>query len=344
MDQFSPQRRAWIQTWGQHNVNTELSNVLKSGHAWDSVDPNQSTPIEAAGLLFVKLMQVTNRATSKIFDVEWSLRVGNVERTSYPTRSYKDNTGNTATMNEIFLFDVNEPFQLEMTVTGNPVPTKFGTMAGFSSHLQTLGQLDLSFCLETMDKSVRTYKLRRPIPEDSSKAFKSDCEVVVMIGLHVLEEPIEDRSWETEVLYQGFLTFMTRGGRMTSWKRYWAVLEGRTLKLYDAEYQLKRDVVGVVPLAYVQGVEPPDYDKVDVVANAFSILVDPNGVDMAEEALDQYQGNMGRRGEIQRAKMARRASQSLSRHSFESSMPPSPLDSEEGGSSTTGMIDARFVW
>lgn len=35
-----------------------------------------------------------------------------------------------------------------------------------------------------------------------------------MIVLHVLEEPVEDRSWETEALYQGFLTVMARGGRV----------------------------------------------------------------------------------------------------------------------------------
>jgi hypothetical protein len=48
-------------------------------------------------------MQVTNRATSKLFDIECNLRIGNVERTSHPARSFKDNPGNTATMNEVFL-------------------------------------------------------------------------------------------------------------------------------------------------------------------------------------------------------------------------------------------------
>ena len=122
-------------------------------------------------------------------------------------------------LTDVFYFcssDVNEPFQLEMTVTGNPVPTKFGTMAGLTNgQTINLGQLNMSFCLEPMGKSVRTYKLGQPASEDSGNcSVKSDCEVVVMIGLHILEEPIEDRSWETEALYQGFLTLMTRGGRM----------------------------------------------------------------------------------------------------------------------------------
>lgn len=97
-------------------------------------------------------------------------------------------------------------------MTGNPVPTKFGTMAGFSN-TQTvqLGHLDLNFCLEPMERSVRTYKLHRPAGDDKGK---TDCEVVIMVGLHVLEEPVEDRSWETEALYQGFLTVMARGGRV----------------------------------------------------------------------------------------------------------------------------------
>ncbi|KAF9112635.1 hypothetical protein BGX27_003023 [Mortierella sp. AM989] len=386
LEHFSPQRKAWIQNWSL-NSNAQLNNVLKSGQAWDTVDETHFTnqnlvnsaynnPNEATGLLFVKLMQVTNKATTKIFDVEWSLRVGNVERTSYPARSFKDNPGNTATMNEVFLFDVHEPFQLEMTVTGNPVPTKFGTMAGFSTSQTTvLGQLDLSFCLENMDKSVRTYKLQRSAEDSSKSNVKSDCEVVFMIGLHVLEEPIEDRTWETATLYQGFLTVMTRGGRMASWKRYWAVLEGRAIKLYDAEYQQKRSVLGVIPFAHISRVQPPDYEKVDVGSNGFSMVIDPHGVDVKsqsnnvdpseldycvyaftdsshlhevwnahlDEALDQYQESMTRRHDLQKAKMARRATQILSRHSFESSIPPSPLETMEE-SYKSELVDLKYVW
>ncbi|KAG0003016.1 hypothetical protein BGZ80_005479 [Entomortierella chlamydospora] len=69
-------------------------------------------------------------------------------------------------MNEVFLFDVHEPFQLEMTIRGKPVPKKFGTMAGFSnSQTAVHGQLDLSFCPESMEKSVRTYKLHRSVED-----------------------------------------------------------------------------------------------------------------------------------------------------------------------------------
>lgn len=103
-----------------------------------------------------------------------------------------------------------------MSLTGHPVATKLGTMVGFSnSQAVHLGQLQLAFCLETMDRTIRTYKLRpSSICADNNKGTTSYCEVVVMIGLHVLEEPLEDRSWETAVRYQRFLTFMTRGARI----------------------------------------------------------------------------------------------------------------------------------
>ncbi|KAG9068802.1 hypothetical protein KI688_011088 [Linnemannia hyalina] len=408
LDQFSPQRRGWLRNClspsgiaaAEEAMATATavlnSDVLKSETAWDTVEGYHlrqqhqlakqaacNIPNEATGLLFVKLLQVTNKATSKLFDVEWSLRIGDVERTSYPARSFKDNPGNTATMNEVFLFDVNEPFRLEMTVTGNPVPTKFGTMAGFSNtQTAQLGNLDLNFCLDPMERSVRTYKLCRPTGDDSHKG-KTDCEVVVMIGLHVLEEPVEDRTWETEALYQGFLTVMARGGRVASWKRYWAVLEGRALKLYDAEYQLKRDVIAVISLAHVSRVQLPDYEKVDVGANGFSMAINPFGVDFKstsssidpseldycvyaftdsshfhevwlahlEETIEQYQENMNKRNEMAVARMNRRALQSLSRHSFEtsgSSAPATPsgdaLEGEGGEAAREELIDIKFVW
>ncbi|KAF9105502.1 hypothetical protein BGX29_012078 [Mortierella sp. GBA35] len=353
------------------------ANVLKSESAWDTVEGHLVKPAyvntnEPTGLLFVKLMQVTNRAISKLFDVEWSLRIGNMERTSYATRSFKDNPGNTGTMDEVFLFDVNEPFQLEMSVT-------VWDDGWILQHpYSTTRNLDLNFCLDPMEKSVRTYKLKQPVGDDAKG--KTDCEVVIMIGLHVLEEPVEDRSWEIETLYQGFLTVMARGGRVASWKRYWAVLEGRALKLYDAEYQLKRDVIAVIPLTHISRVQLPDYEKVDVGSNGFSMVVHPQGVDLKvmtssvvdrseldyciyaftdsshfhevwlahlEEAIERYQENMRRRKELQPAKMSLRATRSLSRHSFEtsSSAPVTsldPADDDDGNGGSPKVILDHF--
>lgn len=123
--------------------------------------------------------------------------------------------------------DVNEPFQLEIDVTGIPVATKFGTIAGFANTQQVhFGQLLLPLGLQSMEKSVRTYKLQRSIPvtegsqPNSAASIKAlakekvDCEIVIMIGVHVLEEPLEDRSWETQTHFEGNLTVMTRGSRM----------------------------------------------------------------------------------------------------------------------------------
>ncbi|KAF9434902.1 hypothetical protein BGZ76_007227 [Entomortierella beljakovae] len=369
LDQFSPERYTWVRDCLNQNngksqstlPSSQLSNVLKSETAWDTVDGTYEAEVspalnfaktgynnlnEATGLVLVKLMQITNRATSKVFDIECSLRIGNVERTSHPTRSFKDNPGNTATMNEVFLFDVDKPFQLELDVTGTPVATKFGTMAGFSN-TQTvhLGQLVLPLGLQSMEKSVRTYKLQRLSYSDGTQPSgmkiqskeKADCEIILMIGVHVLEEPIENRSWETEVLYQSDLTVMTRGSRMGSWKRYFAVLEGSNLKLYDAENQTKRDPIAVIPLAYILDVQRPDYDKVDVSSNGLSLDISPSGINMSnsaefdlvdmdykihaftdstylhecwttnlEVALDQYRENMTKRNEVLVAKKDRR--------------------------------------
>ncbi|KAF9201456.1 hypothetical protein BGZ59_002694 [Podila verticillata] len=347
LDKLSPQRLAWVRNF---------------------LDTTPSTH---------NTIQVTNKASNKIFDIEWNLRVGNVDKTSHSVRSFKDNPGNTATMNEVFMFDVNEPFQLDMSLTGYPVATKLGTMAGFSnSQAVHLGQLQLSFCLETTDRTIRTYKLRPSAANDNDKSTKCDCEVVVMIGLHVLEEPVEDRTWEKASRYEGFLTFMTRGARMSSWKRYWAVLEGRAIKLYDAEYRMKRGVVAVIPLAHLTGVHPPDLEKVNVGANGFSLAIAAQGVDMTsngefsdianmdyclysftdslqmrdvwtthlQEALNSFQVYMTQRRKVQQRNLSRRAVQSLSRHSFESSVPPSPLEGGDGEDPISDLVELKFVW
>lgn len=61
-------------------------------------------------------------------------------------------------------------------------------------------------------------------------------------------------------------------------------MEGNAFKLYDAEYQLKRDPVATISLAHIQGVQPPDYDKVDVGANGFSIVLSQQAVDLSQKA------------------------------------------------------------
>ncbi|KAI9232380.1 MAG: hypothetical protein BYD32DRAFT_475543 [Podila humilis] len=392
LDKLSPQRLAWVRNFLDTTPSTHNSNISRSEPAWDIVDVSPagkvhhttssrkqgiSDTLESTGLFIVKTIQVTNKASNKIFDIEWNLRVGNVDKTSHSVRSFKDNPGNTATMNEVFMFDVNEPFQLDMSLTGYPVATKLGTMAGFSnSQAVHLGQLQLSFCLETTDRTIRTYKLRPSAANDNDKSTKCDCEVVVMIGLHVLEEPVEDRTWEKASRYEGFLTFMTRGARMSSWKRYWAVLEGRAIKLYDAEYRMKRGVVAVIPLAHLTGVHPPDLEKVNVGANGFSLAIAAQGVDMTsngefsdianmdyclysftdslqmrdvwtthlQEALNSFQVYMTQRRKVQQRNLSRRAVQSLSRHSFESSVPPSPFEGGDGEDPISDLVELKFVW
>ncbi|KAF9917613.1 hypothetical protein BX616_000448 [Lobosporangium transversale] len=353
IDQFSPDRQVWVRDCLNQGNNkrsastqqlrlSQFNNVLKSGRAWDTMEGHlihsrddlitsrlsfaktgYNNLNEATGLVLVKLMQVSNRASSKIHDIECILRIGSVERMSHPSRSFKDSPGNTATMNEVFLFDVDKPFQLELEVKGTPVATKFGTMAGFSS-TQTvhLGRLTLSLPLESMEKSIRTYKLQRVVSTEGSQPTgikvhykeKADYEIVIMIGVHVLQEPIEDRRWETDCLYEGDLTVMTRGSRMG-----------------------KRDPIAVIRLAHILDVQPPDYDKVDVSSNCFSLIIASDGVNMSnasefdltdmdyklyaftdsaflydewivrfEGALDQYRENIQRRNEVMSAKRDRR--------------------------------------
>ncbi|KAF9155562.1 hypothetical protein BG015_009435 [Linnemannia schmuckeri] len=341
LDQFSPERQNWVRECPNQSLLIGIGNallgrdVLKSERAWDVVAPTpgdgcpydlQSSadlvapgrdflktgyynPNEATGLAFVKLMQITNRATSKLFDIECNLRVGNMERTSHPVRSFKDNPGNTATMNEVFLFDVEEPFQLEIEVSETPIATKFDTMAGFSNTQSVnQGYLHLPLVLEPLEKSVRTYKLRQAIcmtdesqqPLVSVAAIKAqskekvDCEIVVMIG------PVDYRSWENEVLFEGHLTVMTRGLRIAlslavyrfAWKRYWAALQGNAVKLYDVEYQTKRDPITTISLAHVLAVQPPDYDKVDVDSNGFALVISPIGINMTNASEFDLASNM----------------------------------------------------
>ncbi|KAF8941959.1 hypothetical protein BGZ47_007030 [Haplosporangium gracile] len=325
-DQFSPERQNWVRGCLNQSLLTGTGNallrgdVLESECAWDMVAPSlgdgrsydlQSSadivapgyynPKEATGLALVKLMQITNRATSKLFDIECNLRIGNVGGTSHPARSFKDNPGNTATMGEVFLFDVKETFQLEIEVTGTPIATKFGAVAGFSNtQFVNLGYLHLPLALEFLEKSVRTYELRRAIhmmdgsqqPLASAAAIKAqskkkvDCEIVVMIGVHVLEEPVDDRSWENEILFEGHLAVMIRDFRVE------AVLQGNAFKLYDVEYQTKRDPATTISLAHVLAVQPPDYDKVDVGSNGFALVISPTGIDMTNASEFDLASNM----------------------------------------------------
>lgn len=126
----------------------------------------------------------------------------------------------------------------------------------------------------------------------------------------------------------------------------------------------------------MQKILPPDYDKVDVSANGFSLTIAPEGVDMSnasefdlsdmdyrvntftdsaylhdcwttalEEALDQYRENMAKRAVVMQAKKGRlRRSQVVEDpaaiSSNSASLSCAADDSENGG---TELIDLRFV-
>lgn len=123
---------------------------------------------------------------------------------------------------------------------------------------------------------------------------------------------------------------------------------------------------------------PPDPEKVDVGANGFSLAISPQGVDKStsgehsdvfanmdyclygftdslqmhdewtahlQESLEAFRAHMAQRLKARQRRLSRRALQSLSRHSFESSVPPSPLDGcEEGGDPLADLVELKFVW
>ena len=112
----------------------------------------------------------------------------------------------------------------------------------------------------------------------------------------------------------------------------------------------------MIPLAHISQVQLPDYEKVDVGANGFSMTINPLGVDLKsisssidpseldycmyastdsshfhevwlehmEEAIEQCQENMNKRKKTVVARMNRRVLQSLSRHSSETSGSSAP--------------------
>lgn len=134
--------------------------------------------------------------------------------------------------------------------------------------------------------------------------------------------------------------------------------------------------MAVIPLAHLSGVHPPDLEKVDVGANGFSLAVAAQGVDITSngeysdianmdyclysfadslqmrdvwtthlrEALNSFQVYMAQRRKAQRRNLSHRAVHSLSRHSFESSVPPSPLEGGDGDDPFSDLVELKFVW
>lgn len=133
--------------------------------------------------------------------------------------------------------------------------------------------------------------------------------------------------------------------------------------------------MAVISLAHLSGVHPPDLEKADVGANEFSLPIAAQGVDKAssgeysdianmdyciysftdspqmrdvwtshlQEALDGFQVYMTQQRKAQQRRLSRHAVQSLSRHSFESSVPSSPLEGSDEEDLFFDLVEMKFV-
>ncbi|KAI8866126.1 hypothetical protein GQ42DRAFT_159021 [Ramicandelaber brevisporus] len=186
--------------------------------------------------------------------------------------------------------------------------------ASAATTTQLLGELFLDFPLQKRARDTRTYTLPPPTVEAMRSKSRGEITVTVEFGV-IIEDPLKaeqdeaaaaeherervriqaeenareaarlaeeakersdrQRAERTVFVQRGHLTIFTRSGQLSTWKRYWAVLDTRALHLYDAYAKETKQVIASIPLIHLESVTTPVSDLVTIGPTGVELVLTP---------------------------------------------------------------------
>ncbi|KAI9020254.1 hypothetical protein CLU79DRAFT_704098 [Phycomyces nitens] len=169
-------------------------------------------------------------------------------------------------LEETFLCDIDEPSSITLKVYSQP-RSRIHRISNRTPE-ECVGQHRFDATLERCDKKLRRYTL-----EGGESGSGATYQVLVVFGTYVSHQA--QTLLTNRPVFAGYMTLYVRGQRSAKWNRYWAVLFGTDLRLYDFEAKETRPPVDTIPLAcFLYGFRPPvedDDGQVDVGAHGLAL-------------------------------------------------------------------------
>ncbi|KAL0086969.1 hypothetical protein F4703DRAFT_1927835 [Phycomyces blakesleeanus] len=258
IDQLAEEKLAWIREehtagfLGQNLKNT-LSNygrfiVLCKPYASSQIITNSCQIVKKThgpkAMFYLRLLQVTNTDSSKSCKFRCSVQV-NQEfcMSSYATSEKRGN-------------DVSEPTMATISLYTQPRSASLFNLRGRADDI-CVGEESFHITLNPKEKHFQRFDIH-----DKSQPNKySSYQVLAVFGMYISQRSqvlINDT-----VLIAGYVTVYVQGPMAPKRERFWAVLRGVKLEMYDFEYKEARSTRYILPLDTLVEAFYPNLNKYD---------------------------------------------------------------------------------
>ncbi|KAI9286203.1 hypothetical protein BC943DRAFT_379471 [Umbelopsis sp. AD052] len=250
LDEFSKETMEWLQKGAVAEgaaLNSRKKNAVVFKKALTqgkrSTPKGNRTQFVPKGLFYFRVLQITSKSSAKCRDVRCELQIENEVCSSELMRSTRCGKSSAqANFDETFLFDVEGPFVANLSIYSQAKGSSF--LRSNKKALEVcLGKESIEFdTIGPTEKRIHRIDLKG-WPENSST---DNFQILVSIGLHVNHRTMAVVN-QTR-FYEDYLTVYVRSGMTPRWRRYWAILKGSNLGLFDFEYREDRPPIAIIPL------------------------------------------------------------------------------------------------
>eukprot|EP00833_Pecoramyces_ruminatium_P015268 jgi/Orpsp1_1/1189300/evm.model.d7180000070960.1 len=147
-----------------------------------------------------------------------------------------------------------------------------------------LGDYEMSFNVQKMDKTTTSYKLKPVIIPSKNNGppivSKYQQNIVIQTGIYMDEKVKETIAYINENIYCDYLSVQLSTTTVPVWKRYWVIFKENFLTFYDFEYKEKKEPIGKIDIHTLKsvGLPNPEYNS---MPNCFCIEFQ-DGKDLAD--------------------------------------------------------------
>ncbi|KAI7870329.1 hypothetical protein BDF14DRAFT_1955281 [Spinellus fusiger] len=283
LDQLSSEKLKWIRDASpaegvgvpHPSVNSVNPIVFRKPHNRSGYLPAEDGK-QSKAMFYLRVLQVISKNHIKGSHFRCSVQAG--QDVFMGERGTSEKSGKNTILTELeetFLCDFDQPSKIVLKVYSHS-HSILHTLTGNTSET-CVGQHIFQVNLNPLDKKLRRYTL-----EDSDSSSGASYQVLVIFGTYVSKDA--QMMINNSCIYAGYITLYVRGQRAARWHRYWAVLLGPHLNLYDFEAKETREVLHTISLASLVDVfHPPDDNEVqvDVGSNGLILQFSPAAVDYA---------------------------------------------------------------
>ncbi|KAF7732161.1 hypothetical protein EC973_006416 [Apophysomyces ossiformis] len=187
-----------------------------------------------------------------------------------------------ANFDEIFLFDVDKPTTAVLTVYA-----QIRSSGMFNSRTQDkcIGKETFKITMCAQQKQLQRFTINNHAQPNQSNTYQ----ILVVYGTFVSRRA--QTLLNKTTLLQDFVTIYVRGRTSPRWDRYWAVLRGVQLELYDFQYRETHPPQYIFPLqSLVRAVYPATDDEaerqIDIGSRGLALEFSEQVLDRRHRLLD----------------------------------------------------------